>query len=61
MFFKGKKKKEEPKGIPMEEREKIGAKDTLALLISAFFVLVLPCVLVVLGLALIVLLLFGVL
>ena len=61
MLFKRNKKKEEPVGIPAEEREKIGAKDTLALLISAFLVLVLPCILAVLVLALIVLLLFGVL
>ena len=59
MFRRKEKKQKENVGLPMEEREKLGGKDIFALLLSAFLVLVLPCILVVLALGLLVLLLFG--
>ena len=58
MFWKKDKKLNENEGLPMEEREKLGAKDIFALLLSAFLVLVLPCILIVLALGLLLLLLF---
>ena len=45
----------------MMEEQKPSGKDIFAMILSALFVIVLPCALVLVGLSLLVLLLFGVL
>ena len=56
---KTKDKSEEKKRIAELREEKLSAKDVFAMLFSAFFVIVLPCILIVLVLALIVMFMFG--
>jgi len=55
------KKEDEEKFSQMMEEQKPSGKDIFAMILSAFFVIVLPCALVLVGLSLLVLLLFGVL
>ncbi|MDD5865997.1 MAG: hypothetical protein PUD07_05940 [bacterium] len=65
LFFRKKLKKatkedEEKLRAAFEEND-VGAKDHFAMLFSAFFVIILPCLLVLIGLSLLGLLLCGVL
>ena len=55
------KKEDEEKFSQMMEEQKPSGKDIFAMILSALFVIVLPCALVLVGLSLLVLLLFGVL
>lgn len=43
------------------EKAEVGFKDVLAMTISAFYMLVLPCLLILVGLSLLLLLIFGLL
>jgi hypothetical protein len=53
-------KEEERKFREDLAKENIGFKDTFAMLVSAFFVLVIPSILVLVGLLLLVLFMFGI-
>lgn len=63
MFFRKRLKKstreEEKSFAEMLEAEGVGAKDKFAMILSAFLVLVLPCILILVGMALLMLWLFG--
>lgn len=64
LFFRKKLKKstdEEDKAFgKMMKEERVGFKDGFAMIISAFAVLVLPCLLILLGLSGLAMLLFGI-
>ncbi|MBQ8208501.1 MAG: hypothetical protein IJZ89_07200 [Clostridia bacterium] len=68
MFFFSKRKRLK-KSTPEEDmvfseamrEEKVGFKDGLAMIVSAFLVLVLPCLLILVGICIIGMLLFGIL
>ena len=62
MIFKRLKKstkEEEAQFSQMFEEEKVGWKDKLAMLIAAFFTIMLPCVAVLLGFAAVILWILG--
>ncbi len=63
LFFKKRLKKatdeDEARFVQAMEENNVGFKDKIAMVISAFFVIVLPCLLILLGISGIALLLFG--
>lgn len=63
MFFRKRLKKstieDEKRFGKMLEEEGVGAKDKFAMIVSAFLVLILPCILILVGLSLLMLWLFG--
>ena len=64
MIFKRLKKstpEEEEQFGQMLEQEKVGWKDRLAMMLSAYVVIVIPCILVLIGLSVFTLWLFGLL
>lgn len=65
LFFKKKLKRSTPEQDEqfrqMMQEERVGFKDGMAMIISAFLVLVLPCLLILCGMSLLALWLFGVL
>ena len=63
-FFRKRLKKstreEDKKFCDMMKEEKVGMKDAFAMIISAFAVLVLPCLLILVGLSVLAMLLLGI-